>query len=265
MIGLYEYEGRAIIEQDFVDALRRVGVVEGDTIFVHSDIKVFGKIGVDDKATLLRSLVHALQKSVGSSGTLVMPTFSYSFCKNEIYDVHATRSTVGALTDFFRSQEGVHRSVHPIFSVAAWGKHANEFMQTSKDSFGEGTSFDTLHRLGGKIVFLGTDFRSCTFLHHVEQMHQVPYRFMKTFEGTIVDGDTTYHDAYTYFVRPLDGTIDNDFTVIEPRLRDAGALRETTVGAARIMSVAAKKLYDEAMYMLDSDQYSFMIDPGAHA
>lgn len=264
MTALYKNGDDTVAEEGFLDALRRVGIREGDIVFVHSDIRVFGKVVSNDKTTLLRSLVGVLQKSVGSHGTLVMPTFSYSFCKNEAYDVRLTHSTVGALTDFFRSEEGVRRSLNPLFSVAAWGKHADEFMQTPKDSFGKGTAFDTLRRLGGKILFFGTDLRACTFLHHVEQMHAVPYRFMKTFEGSVIDGDKTYHDTCTYFVRPLDGTIENDFAVIEPQLRTAGLLQETVVGSGRLMSVGAKELYDEAMQMLDRDPYCFVSNT-AHA
>lgn len=265
MQALYINAGRALTEQDFLDALERIGVQKGDTIFVHSDTKAFGKIATNDKATLLRALIGALEKSVGVEGTVVMPTFSYSFCKNEEYDKRTTRSTVGALTDFFRSEAGVLRSSHPLFSVAAWGKHADEFMQTSKDSFGEGTAFDTLRRLGGTIVLLGTDFQACTFLHHLEQMHNVPYRSLKTFEGTIVEDASKHRDAYTFFVRPLDGTIENDFNVIEPRLRDSGLLHETVVGNGRIMSVSAKQLYDAGMQMLDHNPYFFVAGPAARA
>lgn len=258
MNALYTTEGRTITERDFLDALRHIGIREGDTIFVHSDIKAFGKIAADDKTAFLRALVHALEKSVGENGTLVMPTFSYSFCNNEVYDTRSTRSTVGALTDFFRTEEGVRRAVHPLFSVAAWGKHTDKFMRTPKDSFGKGTAFDTLRRLDGTIVLLGTDFRVCTFLHHVEQMHQVPYRFMKTFEGIIKDGGATYHDSYTFFVRPLDGTVENDFSALEPHLRNAGLLKEATVGEGRIMGVLAEQLYTEAMQMLDADPFCFV-------
>ncbi len=258
MQALYTHDGRAITEQDFANALRKAGVARGDTIFVHSDIKVFGKIALSGKTALLQSLTDVLEKSVGGEGTVVMPTFSYSFCKGEAYDKAHTRSTVGALTDFFRTEPGVERSVHPMFSVAAWGARRGSFLETSKDSFGAGTVFETLRRLGGTIVLFGTDFQACTFLHHIEQMHAVPYRFMKTFEGMIVDGAASYHDAYTYFVRPLDGTIENDFNVIEPHLREKGFLREARVGRGTILAVSAEQLYEEGMRLLDEDPHFFV-------
>lgn len=266
MNALYTNDGRAITEQNFLNALRHIGVREGDTIFVHSDIKVFGKVATGDKTALLHALVSALQDSVGREGTVVMPTFSYSFCKNEVYDKRFARSTVGALTNFFRTEEGVQRSLHPLFSVAARGKHADDFMRIGKDSFGENTVFERLRELDAKIVFLGVmPSASCTFLHHIEQMHHVPYRFMKKFEGSIVDGETKYRDVYTYFVRPLDGTVEPDYGIIDPHLRNSGLLQEIEVGQGSIMCVSAKQLYDEGMKMLDRDPYCFAAEVTEHA
>ena len=260
MNELYINEGRAITEMDFINALQSVGIKKGDTIFVHSDIRVFGKIVIANKKTFLRSLVNALQDSIGNEGTVVMPTFSYSFCKNKEYDKLETHSTVGVLTDFFRTEEGVRRSSHPIFSVAARGKNADDFMRISKDSFGKGTVFETLRRLNGKIVFLGADFSACTFIHHIEQMHGVAYRFIKVFEGLVVDGKSKYRDSYTFFVRPLDGTAENDFSVIEQHLKSSGLLSDVAVGRGHIMSVSAKQLYNMGMKMLDTDPHCFIKD-----
>ena len=265
MQALYTHEDHAITAGDFLDALRKTGIENGDTIFVHSDIKVFGKITIGDKAELMRALVSVLEECVGPEGTVVMPAFSYSFCKGEVFDTASSRSTVGALTDFFRTEPGVGRSIHPIFSVGAWGAHRKDFMRTTKDSFGEGTVFDTLRQKDGKIVLFGTDFQACTFLHYIEQMHEVPYRFMKTFEGTIVDGSASYRDAYTYFVRPLDGTIENDFTVIEAPLRRRGLLREARVGNGVIFAVGADDLYDEGMRILDREPYFFVAQSDMHS
>jgi aminoglycoside 3-N-acetyltransferase len=256
-MDLYMHKGEGVAEADFGHSFVELGVKKGDTLFVHSDIKPFGKIATS-KTQLLRSIVEVLEESVGPEGAIVMPTFSYSFCKGEIFDRDATPSTVGVLGDFFRKEPGVTRSVHPLFSVAAWGKDMEEYLRTSKDSFGAGTVFETLHRKNGKILLLGTDFQSCTFLHYTEQIAQVPYRYLKTFSGTIVDADASYKDAYTYFVRPIDGTIDNDFRVIEPVLRERGVLCEATVGGGKLMLVSANELFDVSQDVLKADPYFFV-------
>ena len=258
MTPLYIHNGKKIHATDFLKALKHLGVAPGDTLFVHPDISVFGKLALQNKDTLLSGLVGVFQDSVGKTGTIAMPTFTYSFCNGVTYDKMNTRSTVGALTEFFRHQPGVERSVHPIFSVAAWGNDKARILKTRKDCFGRDTVFGTLHAMNAKIVLFGVSFQACTFLHYVEQIHAGPYRSMNTFHGTIIDGKRTYEDAYTYFVRPLDGSVENDFNRIEPYLRREDLLKETMVGNGTILLVSARDLFDAGASLLDADPYYFL-------
>jgi aminoglycoside 3-N-acetyltransferase len=78
----------------------------------------------------------------------------------------------------------------------------SEFLRDlSKDSFDAGSIFGRLHRSRRKLVFFGASFQACTFLHYVEQMHGIPYRYMKTFSGRIGDGAEEYEDSYAYLLR----------------------------------------------------------------
>ncbi len=113
------------------EALAAIGVRSGDTALVHSDAIVAAQLPPLPDAKRLDLLIEALQASVGSEGTLVMPTFSYSFTKNETYDVLNTPSTVGMLTEHFRTQTDVCRSADAIFSVAARGSGAEELCAAS--------------------------------------------------------------------------------------------------------------------------------------
>lgn len=256
MIHLYTHNGIKIYDTDFLAALRALGVSSGDTLFVHSDVVVFGRLSVESKDALLLALIDVFKEAVGEEGTIVLPTFSYSYCKSKPFDIRNSPSTVGALTNFFRQQDGVSRSAHPLFSVAAWGKDKERILQTGKDSFGPDSVFETLVNVNAKIVLFGVSFESCTFLHYVEQKHQVPYRFIKTFHGTFIDDVGHAHeDSVTYFVRPLDGTAENDMTLIEPYLREKKLVRETEVGNGTLSVIVAKELLDAGMHLLDTDPY----------
>lgn len=261
MRHLYTYRGKKIFDDDFLQALRMLGVMEGDVLFIHSDIKVFGRVSPGDTQTLLFALIDVFKKSVGESGTIAMPTFSYSWGSNLPFDVQKSRSKVGALTEFFRQQTDVRRSIQPMHSVAAWGKRVPEVLAINKDTFGKGTVFENLHTLNAKIVLFGVGFEACTFLHYVEQMHQVPYRFLKTFQGTIRDRTKKYEDSFTYFARPLDKTIDNDMTRIEPYLGERGLLRKTHIGGGSIFLVTAGDLFEASMRLLDQDPYFLLTKP----
>ena len=72
---------------DIVNAIQNVGVMKNDVLFSHSNIGFFGKL-YDAKTT--NDYCHAFMKAIfeiiGINGTLVVPTFSYSFCNNQNFD-----------------------------------------------------------------------------------------------------------------------------------------------------------------------------------
>ncbi len=262
MIHLYTHNDEKIYDTDFLSTLRSLGVHEGDTLYVHSDVMVFGRLVLSHKDKLIPALIDVFKKAVGAEGTLIFPTYSYSYCRKEPFDIENTPSTVGVLTNAFRKESDVVRSSHPLFSVAVWGKHAEDFLRPNKDSFGPDSSFAIAQRLNAKILLLGVGFKACTFMHYVEQVHQVPYRFNKTFYGTFIDAEGNAHeDECTYYVRPLDQDVDNDFTKITPQVRDNGQLKELTVGNGTVYVIDANELFKTSMHLLDIDPYFFLTHP----
>lgn len=255
--SLYIHNGKSIGEQDFISALKSLGIKPGDTLFVHSAIDKFGKVGPSfDPKFLCRSLIQVLKKSIGPRGTLAMATFTYKFCKTGIFDIDNSQSEVGALGEFFRNQRGVVRSEHPIFSIAAAGPKSKLLIKTGVDAFGDDSVFGNLRRDDALLVFFGSTFRYCTFAHYVTQMHKVPYRFMKTFTGIIKHGHHSRKIDATYFVRPLDGTIDIDLSRLEKRLFKKKLLKKVRVGASTIECVRAQDVFNEGMKMLDKNIYA---------
>ncbi len=255
--ALYSSKGDKINKSNFIKSLKSVGVKEGDTIFVHSDVSVFGKLATLDRNLLLSSIIDSIREVVGNDGTIIVPTFSYSFCKNEIYDPSKTKSTVGTLTEYFRKQKGIIRTTHPIFSVAIWGKNKQYFANINHDSFDENSIFGKLHKTKGKILFLGAPFVSCTYLHYIEQMHGVPYRYIKKFKGKIKN-KKIYKDEYTFFVRYLDRGIIFDTRKLEKHLIKKEVMKETMLGNGRILMVESNDLFNEGMKLLDKDIYYFL-------
>jgi len=256
---LYKANGKEIFSSDIIAALGKVGIKNGDTIFVHSDVSVFGKLAFPlGRELLLGALVEVLKRAVGREGTLIMPTFTYSFCKGEIYDIDKSRSTVGALTEFFRNQSGVKRNFQPIFSVAAWGKNKANYLKTGKDSSGKDSIFDKLLKGKGKIVFFGASFQSCTFLHFVEQTQGVPYRHLKTFRGWIKNKQEKYRDECVFLVRNLNQEIIKDTSKLERHLNRKKLIKRVGLGTGEILAVNVTDLFREATRMLKRNAYYFL-------
>jgi aminoglycoside 3-N-acetyltransferase len=257
---LYEYDNKKIFYIDIEEALKKL-IKPGDIVWAHSDISVLGKLCLFDRKQLLDSFLLSLKECVDKNGTIIMPTFTYSFCKNEIFDIENTKSTVGILSEYFRNQTGVLRSNHPIFSSAVYGKYKNEFTNIGNDSFGEDSIFAKLHKLNGKIVFLGAPFLSCTYLHYIEQKLNVPYRYLKKFTGTIKTNNKPQKNTCTFFVRKLDKNVELDTTKLEKHLLENKMMKKVNIGNGIILSVKANDLFMEVKNLLKKDINFLLKEP----
>ena len=255
---LFEYKGEPIGRDDLIGGLKDVGLRKGDTIFVHSDIAAFGRFRASDKDLILAAFVEALKEVVGPAGTIVMPTFSYSFCRGQKFDLEKTRSTVGALTEYFRKLPESERNSHPIFSIAASGKNKKKVLNTGTDSFGSDSIFAKLIDLDAKVVFLGASFMANTFVHYIEQSCKVPYRYMKTFKGVVLNNEKVRNTVVTYYVRHLDKDVITNLNAFEKYLFSKRAVAEKKLGGGRILVVRVSDMFKLGMEMLDRDIYAFL-------
>src|SRR3989338_8744593 len=103
---LFKNEKKDFRQKDVINALKKAGIKNGDTLMVHADLARFGKLrNIINKKEFVDVFIEAFLKVIGKEGTLIVPTFTYSFCKNEIYDPDNTPSTVN-----FVFTEGISKS-----------------------------------------------------------------------------------------------------------------------------------------------------------
>jgi aminoglycoside 3-N-acetyltransferase len=251
-----------VVPEDITEALRSIGLRQGSTALVHPDAIVAAQfIGVPE-AQRLDALIDAVQAAIGPSGTLVIPTFSYSFTKGEPFDMLHTPSAVGMVSERFRTLPGVLRSADPIFSFAARGKLAHELCAiTVRECFGEGSVFALLHRVNAQIVNLGCSMtRGGTFVHYIEVAHGVQYRYKKEFSGLLISEGRSIENSVIYHVRDLTRRSEADLRRLQRRLAQEQKLRSIDVGRTRIMAVTANDLFDTAWRMLDEDSVSLIAE-----
>jgi len=260
---LYTYESLNITKREIINALREVGLKKGDTVLIHSDVSTFGKIGlINDRDAFLGELFDAFMDVIGKEGTVVVPTFTYSFCKNESFDVRKTKSTVGAFTEFVRKQKDAVRSEDPIFSHAGVGKKAEELLKkTGGVCFGANSFFDRFYKNGGKIINFGKFF-DITFIHYIERKFGVDYRFDKFFPGKIIleEGIESSKEV-TFYVRSLPEQGFNviyDMTKLGNELERKNLLKRVNLGGSFILCSDIKDCYEVGLEMLGRDEYAFL-------
>jgi aminoglycoside 3-N-acetyltransferase len=257
--ALHEIEAKDSI----TGALDAVGLRQGDLVLVHSDASaVFRMLGAENWALALELLWAAIEGVLGKDGTLVVPTFNWDYCKGRPYDAERTPSMLGLFSNYIRTQPEALRSLHPIFPFAGIGPQARSlFDGISKSSFGIESVFDRLRQRDAKLLFLNTSFFVCSFVHHVEQMHGVSYRYSKHFAGTITVNGLTYQDSFEFYVRDEKLVVNSFPTRLGERMRRRGLLNAAGLGEGEILSTTCTDVFREAVAALSEDPHFLLKEP----
>ncbi len=245
------------------DALKNVGIDEGDTIFVHSDSTAIRNLTHLGWLEALEILKNCFLNVLGNKGTLIVPTFNWDFCKGKKYNHQTTRSKVGMFTGYVLSDKRAIRSTHPIYSFAGIGPDVDKlFNEISNSSFGENSVFHRLHRIDAKVVFFNTSFNECTFVHYVEQKIGVDYRFLKQFEGTVVNNGHETTGTYDFYARYLEKNIEPRFEKLRTDLLSSHKMVEAFLCEQySISQVSCADIYAVAQQGLNSDPWYLIKQP----
>jgi len=206
--------GEWITNNALFESLCDLGALDHDILYVHTDIS-FGTPNPEmHRQELLGALAEVLFEL--RAKTLLLPSFTFSFCNGEDYSVNSTRSKMGVLNEYFRKLPQATRSVDPLMSTVLLGEKRHLVDSIGKKSVGEGCTFDLLHREKDvQFLFFGVHPAKCfTYSHYVEDQLRVPYRYDRAFTGRIIDANgREYMDTYELFVRYKDvvPTSDNEF------------------------------------------------------
>ena len=161
---------------DLLQALRGVGVNCGDILMVHSSFSPFSGFQGN-----IQDIIRAFKEVIGAEGTLLMVSMSYTGSSREYlentkaFDVNRTISMMGLISEMFRRQKDVVRSLHPTHPVLAFGPLANWFVQSHENCIypcGPGSPFEKLAQKDGKVLFFDVPFNTFTFFHYLEHLIQ---------------------------------------------------------------------------------------------
>lgn len=175
------------LKKDFIE----IGITKGMVLVVHSSFKA-----LNSKELTPKDVYRALQEILTNEGTLLIPTLSYKTAtkENPYFSYHDTPSCVGIISETFRFEEDTIRSLNPIHSICAWGKHANHFTEDhilDSITLHKHSPFYKMLPFEPKILMLGCGLKPNTFMHLVENLNDIDYR------------KTVYHVEYTIVDKSL--------------------------------------------------------------
>lgn len=222
---------RPILQSDeILSAIRSAADPDCDVYEVHSSIcDLVGVRWMAHKWAFLR----CIKVLVREGNTLVFPSFTFSYARGGGFDVRRSRSETGILADWVRELDGAVRTPNPIFSFTAIGPRVQDFLDADhRDAYGAASVFAVLHRLDAGALMLGASWDYLSYLHHVEQMHQVPYREYKTFHEPANFGAGLVDPEMTVYVRRGDLRTELDFAAAGRAAEREGKVRRADLGAS---------------------------------
>jgi aminoglycoside 3-N-acetyltransferase len=148
----------------------RLLINRGDIVLVHSSLD-----GLRLDFPWFR-LLGLLRDVVGPRGTLLFPTYPRGLSSDFLregaaFDVRATPSYTGALSELARRTAGAVRSLHPTKSLCALGPAAEELCGThhlSPYPYDATSPYWKLAQAGGKTIGLGVSTARMSLVHAVD-------------------------------------------------------------------------------------------------
>lgn len=236
---------------DISNIFKEKGIKKGDNIFLHVDAFVTAFVQGSSFEKKIDTLIDGIIDSIGLNGTLVLPTFSYSSTKNKPYNPITTPSEVGTVTEHFRKNKNVLRSLNPVFSVASTGKLSDNFYKSSiYDCFGKGTCFDLMYEYNFWIITLGCSFDRITYIHYVDQFNNASYRYFKNFKSVILQHSKKNEFNIKYFVRDLKRQSSVNLNQLKLRLDKYDFLKKGQIGRANFLAVKSVDFFNIANDMM---------------
>ena len=235
--------------------LRRLGLEQGDKLFVHSSLSSMGHVigGAD-------AVVGAILDIIGPEGLLMVPTFTPNCAR---FDVKNTPSKTGVITEIVRCMAGATRSWHPTHSVAAIGADAEVFTRDhcKVRALGKGSPVDRVARAGGYVLLLGVGHDVNSTVHVGEAWAEVGYidvrpRSTSITQAVIIDPDR--RKIHTRLFRQPGCS--RGFIKLEPHLRERDAIKDGKIGDASIQLMRGQSIIDAVVELAEEKPDGLLCD-----
>lgn len=173
-------------KSSLIARLREAGIQRGEVLFVHTSLSKLGWVCGGAQA-----VIEALQETVGEEGLIMMATQTgdnsdpaeweappvpvewWQMIREEMppYDKQKTATRgMGRVPELFRTYPDVYRSEHPMWSVAAWGRDAEQIVagHTIEVGFGPNSPIERMIEKKARVLHLGSPLDATTLWHYAE-------------------------------------------------------------------------------------------------
>lgn len=219
------------IEKISNEIIKKIGTTP---ISIHMDLIGLYKLGKTNKERLenFRNILLLVEQK---GGTVLIPVYSMSYTKKELYDIKNSPSDVGQVTDYLRELDYDKRTTDPNFSYLVYSKndYSNHIDHISDyESFGKSGLIADICKKNGFLGTIGCGVRMLTEIYFVENKLGVPYRYNKEFKGTTKSLSGEKRDTSSiYFCRNIDSypNLVSNFMDLQEDIKKTGLIQEWNI------------------------------------
>jgi aminoglycoside N3'-acetyltransferase len=200
---------------------------ESNPLIIHINPIGLVRMGSNNEDIFL-NLNSVLNEIQDCNGNVAIPVYSYSYAKNEIFDVINTPSNLDKVSEFLRIRNKSKRTIDSNFSYLLFGKNflSSHFRVSDYSSFGEGSLIDEVYNKDGYLGAIGGALEYLTEIHFLERKLNMPYRFNKDFYGISIDSNgNKVKNKITYYCRDLESDYSVSFVQLKKDIRAGGLVQ----------------------------------------
>jgi len=240
-------------KESLINDFITLGVPQDKTVIVHASLRAVGQIRGGGEV-LLAALIEHITKH---GGRLLIPTHTWANVfekKRIVLDITDPMTCIGALPNLAAVHPACCRTRHPTHSMAVFGKGKENYAALDEKSTTPASPDGCYGRIGkdgGYVLLLGVGQNKNTYLHAVEEEILGKARYQKT--PTPMWIRTENGEEKLCLMHEFDESVVGDvscrFPKFEPLFREAGAIREGTVGSASTQLCSAEKMREVMMLL----------------
>jgi len=252
-----------LTERDIHLALESVIASDDEVIVLFSGIYTFAhRFGWPVEQSPSRILA-VIEEHIGSNRTLLIPTYSFSFCSAKVFDLERTETDIGAIPNAAIGRLGYFRTSQPINSYSVRGPRTEEIMSLPcTTAWGEDGALGWMEKVNAKICILGVPWgEACSLFHYAEEVCSVPYRYFKRFAGKLFRNGEYIRECHeVIYARSIKVPPKIDFQSVYPQLSKAGVIQKSTHDFIPLESAKAKDIVKITCEILEADPYAYVVN-----
>jgi aminoglycoside N3'-acetyltransferase len=245
--------------------LKKIEVKKGDSLYLAINLNLFyfpflKKLNFKNKEEAVNLFINLLKNYIGKKGTLICSSFTFDFIKKRFFNKYKTSPNLGFFEKVFVFKKGVHRSGHPINSIASWGKNSKFLTENHGPySFGYNSPFEKFNKLKVKFLNIGITYgKTCTYVHHLEHLNGINHRFYKAVKGFVFHNKKFIKKVFFFLALFKDVNLKKKEFLIEEELRRKKLIKENISNGVYFSKINSSDVFEEGLKLLQKNTCAFI-------